>query len=145
MMELMVFSLLGGTYAIALKQIKMILVHSQTNITPLYNEHPWISGLINLRGDVSPIVDLRIRFGENNPNFTEDTVIIIVKTDTDKLIGMVVENIESIKEIDTRFITHQPELGIGIDSEYITGLYKNSEDEMITLLNIDKILTIDAL
>jgi len=145
MMELIVFNLLGGTYAIALKQIKMILVHSQTNITPLYNEHPWISGLINLRGDVAPIVDLRIRFGKNEPDFTEDTVIIIVRTDTDKLIGLIVENIKTIREIDTKFIVHQPELGIGINSDYLSGLYKNSEDEMITLLNIDKILNVDTL
>ena len=144
-MELIVFNFLEGTYAIELKQIKVILVHSQTNITPLYNEKPWISGLINLRGDVSPIVDLRIRFSDKKPNFTEDTVIIIVKTGEDKLIGMIVDYIESIKEIDTSFIIPAPELGIGINPEYITGLYKNSEDEMITLLDVDKILHIDEL
>jgi len=144
-MELIVFNFLEGTYAIELKQIKVILVHSQTNITPLYNEKPWISGLINLRGDVSPIVDLRIRFSEKKPSFTEDTVIIIVKTEEEKLIGMVVDYIESIKEIDTNFIVPAPELGIGIDPEYITGLYKNSEDEMITLLDVDKLLNIDEL
>ena len=90
-MELIVFNFLEGTYAIELKQIKVILVHSQTNITPLYNEKTWISGLINLRGDVAPIVDLRIRFSEKKPSFTEDTVIIIVKTNEDKLIGMIVD------------------------------------------------------
>lgn len=144
-MELIVFNFLEGTYAIELKQIKVILVHSQTNITPLYNEKPWISGLINLRGDVSPIVDLRIRFSDKKPSFTEDTVIIIVKTEEEKLIGMVVDYIESIKEIDTNFIVPAPELGIGIDPEYITGLYKNSEDEMITFLDVDKLLNIDEL
>lgn len=142
-MELIVFNFLEGTYAIELKQIKVILVHSQTNITPLYNEKPWISGLINLRGDVSPIVDLRIRFSDKKPSFTEDTVIIIVRTEEEKLIGMVVDYIESIKEIDTNFIVPAPELGIGIDPEYITGLYKNSEDEMITFLDVDKLLNID--
>lgn len=145
MMELIVFSFLGGTYAIPLKQIKVILVHSQTNITPLHNENPWISGLINLRGDVSPVVDLRVRFSDEEPSFTEDTVIIIVKTQDGKLIGMTVDYIEAIKEIDVKYITQQPELGIGINPEYITGLYKNSEDEMITLLDVDKILNVKEL
>jgi len=144
-MELIVFNFLDGTYAIELKQIKVILVHSQTNITPLYNEKPWISGLINLRGDVSPIIDLRIRFGDKEPTFTEDTVIIIVKTQEDKLIGMIVDFIESIKEIDTSNITPPPELGIGINPEYITGLYKNAENEMIALLDVDKVLAIEEL
>ena len=144
-MELIVFNFLEGTYAIELKQIKVILVHSQTNITPLYNEKQWISGLINLRGDVSPIVDLRIRFSDKKPSFTEDTVIIIVKTKEEKLIGMIVDYIESIKEIDTSYIVPAPELGVGINPEYITGLYKNSDDEMITLLDVDKILNIDEL
>ncbi len=139
-MELIVFNFLGGTYAIELKKIKVILVHSQTSITPLHNESKWISGLINLRGDVAPIVDLRLKFGDVEPNFTEDTVIIIVKTNTEKLIGMIVDCIESIKDIDISFITSPPELGIGINPEYITGLYKNNENEMITILDVDKIL-----
>jgi len=139
-MELIVFNFLGGTYAIELKKTKVILVHSQTNITPLHNENPWISGLINLRGDVAPIVDLRVKFGNSEPSFTEDTVIIIVKTKDEKLIGMVVDCIESIKDIDISLITSPPELGIGINPEYITGLYKNNDVEMITILDVDKIL-----
>ena len=139
-MELIVFNFLGGTYAIELKKTKVILVHSQTNITPLHNENPWISGLINLRGDVAPIVDLRVKFGNSEPSFTEDTVIIIVKTKDEKLIGMVVDCIESIKDIDISLITSPPELGVGINPEYITGLYKNNDVEMITILDVDKIL-----
>jgi len=144
-MELLVFNFLDGIYAVELKKIKVILVYSQTNITPLYNESPWISGLINLRGDVAPIVDLRIRFGDKEPTFTEDTVIIIVKTNDGKLIGMVVDCIEAIKDIDITYITPPPDLGIGINPDYITGLYKNGINEMITLLDVDKILNVEEL
>lgn len=144
-MELIVFNFLGGTYAIELKRTKVILVHSQTNITPLFNESSWVSGLINLRGDVAPIVDLRVRFSDKEPSFTEDTVIIIVKAIDEKLIGIVVDCIESIKDIDTSYMIPPPELGIGINPEYITGLYKNDENEMITILDVDKILDIKEL
>lgn len=144
-MELMIFNFLGGNYAINLQKIKAILVYSQIHITPIHDEQPWISGLINLRGEVAPVVDLRVRFSEEKPEFTTDTVIIIVKTEEDKLIGITVDKIESIKEIDDTQLSPAPELGVSIDPKYITGLFKIDENELLTILDIDKILEIKEL
>jgi len=144
-MELMVFNFLDGNYAIDLQRIKAILVYSQVNITPLHDEKPWVSGLINLRGDVAPVVDLRVRFSDKAPSFDADTIIIIVKTSQDKLIGITVDKIESITEIEDITIFPTPELGVGIDSIYITGLCKVQEHDMLTILDIDKILQISEL
>ena len=144
-MELIVFSFLNGDYAIELKKIKVILVYSQIKITPLFDERPWIAGVTNLRGEVTPIVDLRVRFGEKLPEFTEDTVVIVVKTSEDKLIGMIVDRIESIKDLGRNIISPPPDLALGINPKYITGLIKTAHSDMITLLDIDKILQIDEL
>jgi len=144
-MELMVFKFLKGSYAIDLQKIKAILVYAQIRITPIHDEKPWISGLINLRGEVAPIVDLRIRFGEEEPKNTGDTVVIIVKTNEEKLIGIVVDKIEFIKEVDNSYLTPAPDLGVGISPKYITGLFKLAENELLTVLDIDKILNIQEL
>jgi len=144
-MELIVFNFLNSDYAIELSKIKVILVYSQIKITPLYAEKPWIAGVTNLRGDVAPIVDLRIRFSDDKPTFTEDTVVIIVKTSQDKLIGIIVDRIESIKEIGGNVVTPPPDLALGINPKYISGLIKTAHNDMITLLDIDKILQIEEL
>ena len=144
-MELIVFNFLNGSYAIELQKIKVILVYSQIKITPLFDEKPWISGVINLRGEVTPIVDLRIKFSSKEVSFTDDTVVIVVKTSQDKLIGIIVDRIESIKELGDKVLTPPPDLALGINPNYISGLIKNSYNEMITLLDIDKILQIEAL
>lgn len=144
-MELIVFNFLNSDYAIKLDKIKVILVHSQIKITPLYDEQAWISGVINLRGDVVPVVDLRIRFSDKAPTFTEDTVVIIVKTSENKLIGIIVDRIESIKDIGDNILSPPPDLALGINPKFITGLIKISHRDMITLLDVDKILQINEL
>ncbi len=144
-MELIVFNFLNGDYAIELNKIKVILVYSQIKITPLFDEKKWIAGVTNLRGEVIPITDLRIRFGNEEPEFTEDTVIVVVKTGENKLIGMIVDRIESIKELGNNILTPPPDLALGINPKYISGLIKTDSTEMITLLDIDKILQIDEL
>jgi len=144
-MELIVFNFLNSDYAIELNKIKVILVYSQIKITPLYDEKPWVAGVTNLRGDVAPIVDLRIRFSDEKPTFTEDTVVIIVKTSQDKLIGIIVDRIESIKEMGGNVLSPPPDLALGINPKYISGLIKTAHNDMITLLDIDKILQIEEL
>ena len=145
MTDYLVFDFLNGMYAIELNKVKSILVYSQVVISRLFTEKKWIKGVINLRGEVTPIVDLRIRFGEDKPNFSEDTVIIIVKTAENKLIGIIVDKIIYIKTFSSTIINHTPEIGIGIDDKYIQGLVKTEDENMISLLHIDKILEIKEL
>jgi purine-binding chemotaxis protein CheW len=145
MIDYLVFDFLNGLYAIELNKVKSILVYSQVVISRLFTEKKWIKGVINLRGEVTPVVDLRIRFAEDKPNFSEDTVIIIVKTSENKLIGIIVDKIIYIKTFSSTIINHTPEIGIGIDDKYVQGLVKTEDDRMISLLHIDKILEIKEL
>lgn len=143
-MEIMVFNLLNSTYGIELNRIKGILVYSALIITPLFNEKEWIIGVTNLRGEVISVIDLRKRFG-NRAIYNENTVVIVIKTNENKIIGIVVDSIEKIAEITNENITNTPDISIGIESKYIQGLVQVEKNEMVTLLNIDILLKIEEL
>jgi len=144
-MEYVIFKLMQENFAIKLEQIKEILVYSQILVTPLFSEQPWVKGVVNLRGEVIPIIDLRSRFGQENPIYDDDTVAIVIKTDEGKLIGMVVDKIDKIMPIASSQISKDAELQIGIDEKYVNGLVKINQTQMTVLLNIDTVLKIEEL
>ncbi len=142
-MEYVVFKLNEENYTIPLEKIKEILVYSQVIITELFAEEPWIKGLINLRGEVIPIIDLRMLFNIQTKEVGENTVIIVIKTDENKLIGIIVDNIDSILDLDRQTIVPAPEMGVSIDPKYIEGLIKLNDEQMTILLNIDTVLKLE--
>ncbi|RUM67335.1 MAG: chemotaxis protein CheW [Sulfurospirillum sp.] len=144
-MEYVIFELNNENYAVALGKIKEILVYSQVIITELFSEEIWVKGLVNLRGEVIPIFDLRLLFGIENAKFSENTVIIVVKTSEDKLIGLIVDNIKSILELNQNNLSPVPEIGVSIDPRYIEGLIKLSNNQMTTVLNIDAVLKLEEM
>jgi len=144
-MEYVIFKLMQENFAIRLEQIKEILVYSQILVTPLFSEQPWVKGVVNLRGEVIPIIDLRLRFGQENPTYDDDTVAIVIKTEEEKLIGMVVDKIDKIMPIESSQISKDSELQIGIDAKYVNGLVKINQTQMAVLLNIDTVLKIEEL
>jgi purine-binding chemotaxis protein CheW len=143
-MELIIFEFLDATYAIELYKTKVILVYKNTMITPVAIEKPWVLGFTNLRGEVTPIVDLRIKFSKLKPKYSEDTVIIVVKTEEDKLIGIVIDKIKETKAVDIDDLSITPDMSLGMDPKYIQGLKKDAQD-MIAILDIDSILNIEEL
>ncbi|MEO1954571.1 MAG: chemotaxis protein CheW [Campylobacterales bacterium] len=143
-MELIIFEFLDGHYAIELSKTKVILVYKNTMITPVAIEKPWILGFTNLRGEVTPIVDLRIKFSKDKPLYHEDTVIIVVKTEEDKLMGIVIDKIKETKSIDVDDLSITPDMSLGMDPKYIQGLKKDGDD-MIAILDIDSVLNIEEL
>jgi len=144
MKEIMIFNLVSSVYGIELKRIKGILVYSSLIITPLYNEREWIIGVTNLRGEVIAVVDLRKRFG-NRAVYDENTVVIVIQTNEDKIIGIVVDSIEQIAHITNENIINAPEISVGMDLKYIEGLVQVGENEMVTLINVDVLLSIEEL
>jgi len=143
-MELIIFNFLNATYAIELSKTKVILVYKNTIITPVAIEKPWILGFTNLRGEVIPVVDLRVKFSKTKPNYFEDTVIIVVKTDENKLIGVVIDKIKETKTVDIDDLCITPDMSIGMDPKYVQGLKKDKKS-MIAVLDIDSILNIKEL
>ena len=144
-MEYVIFKLMQENFAIQLNQIKEILVYSQIIVTPLFSEQQWVKGVVNLRGEVIPLIDLRERFGQEKPNFDDNTVAIVIKTDENKLIGMVVDNIDQILPIKETQISKDADIQIGIPANYVDGLVKVNKKQMAVLLNINTVLKIEEL
>jgi purine-binding chemotaxis protein CheW len=108
-------------------------------ITKLPKAPDFVRGVINLRGDVIPIIDLRAKFGLPVRQYSDMTRVIVVEVD-DKLMGMVVDGVSHVIRIRDDQIVPPPTLVGGISADYIRGVGK-LEEQLIVLLNIGKILT----
>ena len=115
--------------------------------TPIPNAPPHVRGVINLRGTIVPIIDLRICFGMEHVEYNAITVVIVLKVQTengDKIMGVVVDAVSDVYSITEKEMRPAPDLGSTIDTEFIKGLV-NVNDKMVILLNIDKLLTSEDL
>ena len=98
--EFMTFELGAMKYAIELPKIKEILTYPD-NITTLPNTEDWVKGLINSRGEVVPILDIRIKFHTGKIVYNESTTIITVITEDKRMIGIVVDKVDDVQKLDT--------------------------------------------
>lgn len=139
------FCLAGEEYGIGILKIKEII--GLMPITPVPQTPPFIKGVINLRGKVIPIVDLRIKFGMEQRDYSERTCIIVVEIKGDGgaiLVGIVVDSVSEVLNIKASDIDETPILGSGIETDYILGMAKVNGGVKI-LLNIDKVLGLGEL
>jgi purine-binding chemotaxis protein CheW len=108
-------------------------------ITRLPRAPSFVKGIINLRGDVIPIIDLRNKFGLEHQQFSAMTRVIVVDVDG-RLVGMVVDAASQVVRIPADQIEPPPPIVGGLSAEYIKGVGK-LEDRLVILLNIDRILS----
>jgi purine-binding chemotaxis protein CheW len=108
-------------------------------ITRLPKAPSFVKGIINLRGDVIPIIDLRDKFGLEVQEYTTTTRVIVVDVEA-KLVGMVVDAASQVVRIPADQIDPPPPIAGGLSTEYIRGVGK-LDDRLVILLNIDRILT----
>lgn len=136
--QLLTFKLGEETYGIQINKVREILTYPV--VTPIPDASSWVKGVINLRGEVAPIIDLRVRFGINkDPVYTEQTIVIAVKTQDMRMIGLVVDEVSDMENIDLDRLYPAPDMGSSIAPEYLKGLFKK-ENKMIIILDIDRIL-----
>lgn len=108
------------------------------HLTQIPNVPPYIRGVMNLRGTVVPVVDLRHRFDMPAAAYNQFTVIIIV-TVGQKVMGLVVDAVSDVLNVGEKEMEELPDLGGGVDTTFISGMAKY-EDRLITLLDIDRLL-----
>jgi purine-binding chemotaxis protein CheW len=94
--------------------------------------------MMNLRGTVVPIIDLRTRFGLPAAEYTRFTVIIVVTVGT-KVVGLVVDAVSDVLNVGAKEMVPAPSLGSGVDTSFLTGIARTGE-RLVTLLNIDRLL-----
>jgi len=139
------FSIAGEEYGIGILKIKEII--GMMPITTVPRTPEFVKGVINLRGKVIPVIDLRLRFSMEESEYTERTCIIVVELKsqaTDILIGVVVDSVSEVLNIKADDIEDTPTFGTKLDTDYILGMAKVQGGVKI-LLNIDKVLSAEEI
>lgn len=115
-------------------------------VTHIPNSPHYLCGVLNLRGTIVPVVDLRLRFGMPARAYTPTTVVVVLKVDgvTQRTVGIVVDGVSDAHNVLPEDIKPAPDFGSSIKTEYITGLV-SIDDNMMMILNIDSLLSIEAL
>lgn len=143
--EFMTFELGAMKYAIELPKIREILTYPE-NITVLPNTSDWVKGLINLRGEVVPILDVRIKFNTNeNPVYDENTSVIAVITEDSRMIGIVVDLVDDVQRLDTSTLAPVSEMGSAIPAKYLKGYVRLDNNEMLVIMDIEKVVAKEEL
>lgn len=139
------FFLAGEEYGIGILKVKEIIGLMAIRPIPQTPDH--IKGVINLRGKVIPVIDLRLKFGMEGVEATERTCIIVVEIalDGNKIaMGLVVDSVSEVINIKAAEIEDTPSFGSKLDTDYILGMAKSGQSVKI-LLDIDKVMSGDEI
>ena len=134
--QFLTFQLEDEEYGLEILRVQEIKGYSK--VTPLPNTPREIRGVMNLRGTVVPIIDLRCRFGLTEAEYTRFTVIIVVNVGV-KIVGLVVDAVSDVLNVTAREMVPAPDLGAGVDTSFMTGMARAGE-RLITLLNVDRLV-----
>ena len=143
--QYLTFKLAEEVFALDISQVREVLeFHSVTKVpqTP-----DMMRGVINLRGSVVPVIDLRLKFGMERTEKTVNTCVIIVEITLDSettLIGALADSVQEVMDLDAEHIEPPPKIGTHLNTEVIKGMGKR-EEEFIIILDIEKIFTLDEL
>ena len=128
-------------YGVEVLRVREII--GMTDITHVPNSLDFMRGVINLRGTVVPVVDMRKKFRMEERQYDSFTVILIVEI-KGALIGMIVDSVSDVIDIPVESIQDTPHFSANIDTDYIKSIGKNDE-ELVIILDVDMILTPEEL
>ena len=135
--QFLTFTLGAEEYGIEILKVQEIKGYSA--ITHIPNAPPHVKGVMNLRGTVVPVVDLRTKFSMDAVEYTKFTVIIVVMVGQ-KIAGLVVDAVSDVLNIAASDVRPAPDLGARCDTRFISGVVSIGE-KLAVLLDIDKLLT----
>ncbi|MDX1795222.1 MAG: chemotaxis protein CheW [Hydrogenovibrio sp.] len=145
--QILSFILGNEEYGVDILRVQEIKDWEKTTSIP--NSPDYVMGVINLRGAVVPVVDLRVRFGLPEVTYDDSTVVIILRsnderTGTQKIIGIVVDGVSDVHSLDTETLQSAPDINGPIHSDYVKGLATVSE-KMVIVLHVDQLVTLGIL
>lgn len=135
--KVIVFTLGVEEYGVEVEKVRTI--ERMQPMTRVPKTPEFIKGVINLRGVVIPIIDLRARFGLELAEYTDNTRIIIVSTE-DLEVGLIVDSANDVIDLDTDNIDTPPEVVGGIKAKYLDGIARVGEKRLLVLLNLEQVL-----
>lgn len=137
--QFLTFKLGEESFALDVAKVREIL--EESDITKIPQTPEYMRGVINLRGSVVPVIDLRLKFGMGKTEKTVNTCIIVVEVlieGTTTILGVLADCVQEVLEIDPSQVEATPHLGTRLDTEFICGMGK-VDDHFIMMLDIDKV------
>lgn len=135
--EFLTFRLGNEEYGIEILKVQEI--RGYDTITQIANAPEFIKGVVNLRGIIVPIIDMRIKFNLGEATYDRFTVVIILNL-SGRVVGIVVDGVSDVIGLDTEQVRPTPEFGGVLNTEYIMGL-GTVDDRMLILLDIEKLMS----
>ena len=135
------FNLMDEFYGVNVEHILQII--AIPDITKIPKTPNFVKGVINLRGKIIPVIDLRLKFKLPEQAYNDRTSIVIIKIKSEQseiFIGIIIDKVLEVLDIHAEDIENTPTFGVKLDTEFILGMAK-VKNKVVTLLNIDKILT----
>jgi len=135
--KIVVFTLGHEEYGVEVDKVKTI--ERMQPMTRVPKTPAFVKGVINLRGVVVPVIDLRSRFNLEEIEYTDNTRIIIVNV-RDIEVGLTVDSASDVIDINSELIEDPPEVVGGIKAKYLSGIAKMDEQRLLVLLNLQEVL-----
>ncbi len=135
-LEVLTFHLGPDEYGIDIQKVQEL--RGYASVTRIANAPDHLLGVINLRGVVVPIIDLRLRFGLGDPRYDQFTVVVIL-TLAQGVMGMVVDSVSDVRLLSGGQIKPAPQLGTALDASYLIGIGA-LDQRMLQLLDIDRLM-----
>ena len=143
--QYLTFKLEDEVYATDIAQVREVLEYSR--VTKVPRTPDYMRGVINLRGHVVPVLDLKLRFGMNRTEQTVNTCVIIVEVQIEgekTIIGALADSVQEVIDMDAASIEPAPRIGTKLNTEFIRGMGKRDE-KFVIILDIDKVFSADDL
>ncbi|HEY4708186.1 MAG TPA: chemotaxis protein CheW [Thermodesulfobacteriota bacterium] len=144
-MQYLTFKLEDEVFALDITKVREVL--DFTTVTKVPRTPDFMRGVINLRGSVVPVVDMRLKFGMSRTEQTVNTCIIIVEINLDGerlILGALADSVQEVIELEPGQIEPAPRIGTRLSTEFIKGMGKR-DDQFIIILDIDRIFSMDEL
>lgn len=135
--EVLSFKLGEEEYGIDILKVQEI--RGYDTVTKIANAPAFVKGVVNLRGVIVPIIDMRVHFNLGAPTYDQFTVVIIMNI-RDTIIGMVVDSVSDVVNLSPEQIKPAPAMGSALNSDYLMGV-GTLEERMLILMDIDKIMS----
>ncbi len=143
--QLLTFTLDGERYAVEIEKVREVLEFTTCNRVPRAPEH--VRGMINLRGNVVPVIDLRLKLGLSRTERTVDTCVIITQVQADGeplVLGALADSVQEVIELEASAVVPPPRMGTRVDTRFLRGVGKR-DDHFLLLLDVERVLTEDEL
>ncbi len=138
--QYLMFNLAGETYGVGIHAIREILEYPGVTAIPL--APAFLRGVINLRGAVVPVLDLAVRFGRAPTQINRRTCIVIIEIsqgNDHSLLGVIVDGVTEVREVDQDQVEAQPQFGVGLRNDFVAGMLRRDQG-FIPILDIAAVL-----